>query len=143
MDVIKDLKYDGYCKKSSALIGVFAAARILTSLCGAGLPFAARCFGALIGELSACAMITLYFDMSAHALSAALPEKKRRLYVLTGALSAAMKLYFILDPLAPCGENAMFVKFAALFLDAFLSRAYLAYSAYSAYSARLSESVPP
>lgn len=122
MDIIKRLEFDVYCQKTAAVIGIFAAVRILTSLCGAGLPFAARCFGALIGELSACAMITLYFDMSAHALSAAMLEKKSRLNALIGTLSAALKLCFVLDPLTPCGENALFVKFAALFLDAFLSR---------------------
>lgn len=123
MDVIKRLEFDGYCKKTAALIGIFAAVRVLTALCGDGLPFAARCFGALIGELSACAMITLYFDMSAHALSTAMPEKSpSRLYALTGALSAAVKLCFVIDPLSPCNENALIVKFAALLLDVFLSR---------------------
>lgn len=125
MDVIKRLEFDGYCKKTAALIGIFAAVRILTSLCGEGLPFAARCFGALIGELSACAMITLYFAMAAHAFSEAMPEKDpSRLYALTGALSAALKLCFVIDPLSPCNENALFVKFAALLLDAFLIRLY-------------------
>lgn len=123
MDVIKRLEFDKYCKRTAVLIGIFAAVRILTALCGEGLPFAARCFGALIGELSACAMITLYFDISAHTLSAAMPEKSpSRLYALTGALSAASKFCFVIDPLSPCNENALFVKFAALFLDAFLSR---------------------
>lgn len=126
MDVIKNLEFDGYCKRSAALIGVFSAVRILTSLFGAGLPFAARCFGALIGELSACVMITLYFKTLKHALSAAAPEKNSRLNVPTEALAAAMKLYFVLDPLTPCNENALFVKFTALFIDAFLSRVYSA-----------------
>ncbi len=125
MDVIKRLEFDGYCKKSAAMIGVFAAVLIFTSLDGDGLPFAARCFGALLGELSACAMLTLYFDTLAHALSAAVPDQNpSRLYALTGALSAAMKLYFVLDPLSLCNENALFVKFAALTLDAFLQRLY-------------------
>lgn len=75
MDVINRLEFDGFCKKTAAIIGIFAAVRILTSLVGDGLPFAARCFSALIGELSACIMITLYFYMLVHLLSAAMPEK--------------------------------------------------------------------
>jgi len=127
MDVIKRLEFDGYCKKSAAMIGVFAAVLIFTSIGGDGLPFAARCFGALAGELSVCAMLTLYFDMLSHALSAVMPDKSTsRTYALTGALSTAMKLYFVLDPLSPCSENALFVKFAALTLDAFLQRLYAA-----------------
>lgn len=123
MDIIKKLEFDGYCKKKAALIGIFAAVRIFTSLGGGDLPFSARCFGGLIGELSACAMLTLYFDMSAHALSAVIPEKyASRLYAFTEALSAAMKLYFVLDPLLICNENALFVKFSALTLDTFFSR---------------------
>lgn len=122
MDVINKLEFDVYCKKTAALIGIFAAVRILTSMCGDGLPFAARCFGALVGELSACVMISLYFRMLTHAFSAAAPEKSSRSVTLCGALSAALKLYFVLDPLTPHDENALFVKFAALFLDAFLSR---------------------
>ena len=125
MDVIENLEFDGYCKRTTALIGIFAALRILTSLLGEGLPFAARCFGALVGELSACAMITLYFNMTAHAFSEAMPEKgASRLYAFTEAISAVLKFCFVIEPLFPYNENALFVKFTALALDAFLSRLY-------------------
>ncbi len=124
MDLINRLEFDVHCQKTAALIGIFAAVRILTSMCGDGLPFAARCFGALVGELSACIMISLYFCILTHAFSSAAPEKSSRSVAVCGALSAALKLYFVLDPLTPHDENALFVKFAALFIDAFLSRLY-------------------
>lgn len=129
MNIIKNISFDGFCGRTSAMIGAFAAVLIGVSLAdGSAIPFAARCLGVFAWGLCACAMLSLYFDMLGYALSAAFSGKARRIFCLTDAAAWALKLLFVLAPFSPVDENALFLRFAALTVDAFLSRAHLLYT---------------
>lgn len=128
MDTIENITFDGFCKRTAALICAFLAALIAISLAdGSELPFAARCFGVFGWGVCACAMLTLYFDMAGYALSAAGGNARRILYTADTA-ALALKLLFVLEPFSPLDGNALFLRFAALTVDAFFSRAHLIYT---------------
>lgn len=129
MDIIKNITFDGFCKRTAAAIGAFAAVLIWISLAdGSALPFAARCFGVFGWGVCACAMLSLYFDMLGYALSAAVGGNVRRIFCVTDAAALALKLLFVLEPFSPADGNLLFLRFAALTADAFLSRAHMLYT---------------
>lgn len=128
MDIIKNITFDGFCKRTAAAIGAFAAVLIGISLAdGSALPFAARCFGVFGWGVCACAMLSLYFDMLGYALSAA-GGNTRRIFCVTDTAAWALKLLFVLEPFSLFDENTLFLRFAALTADAFLSRAHMLYT---------------
>ena len=127
MDIIKNINFDGFCKRTTAAIGAFAAALVVISLAdGSALPFAARCFGVFGWGVCACAMLSLYADMLGYALTAA--GGNARLFCVTDAAALALKLLFVLEPFSLADENVLFLRFAALTADAFLSRAHMLYT---------------
>lgn len=129
MDIIKNINFDSFCRRTAAAIVVFAAVLIGISLAdGSVLPFAARCFGVFGWGVCACAMLSLYFDMLGYALSAAVGGNVRRIFCVTDAATLALKLLFVLDPFSPADSNLLFLRFAALTADAFLSRAHMLYT---------------
>ncbi|MBD5383852.1 MAG: hypothetical protein HDR72_02485 [Ruminococcaceae bacterium] len=128
MNIIKTITFDGFCKRTTAAIGAFAAVLIGISIAdGSALPFAARCFGVFGWGVCACAMLSLYFDMLGYALSAA-GGNARRIFCVTDAAALALKLTFVLEPFSPADGNLLFLRFAALTADAFLSRAHMWYT---------------
>lgn len=128
MDIIKNITFDGFCKRTAAAIGAFAAVLIvISSADGSALLFAARCFGVFGWGVCACAMLSLYFDMLGYALSA-VGGNARRIFCVTDTAALALKLLFVLEPFSLFDENMLFLRFAALTADAFLSRAHLLYT---------------
>ncbi len=129
MDIIKNINFDGFCKRTAALIFAFSAALIAISFAdGSAMPFAARCFGIFVWGVCACAMLSLYFDMAGYALSAAVGGNARRILCAADSAALALKLLFVLEPFSPFDGDALFMRFAALTVDAFLSRAHLTYT---------------
>lgn len=129
MDIINNIEFDGFCKRTIAEISAFAAALIGISLTdGSALPFAARCFGVFLWGVCACAMLSLYSDMLGYALSAAINGNARRIFFITDAAALSLKLLFVLDPFSSADGNSLFLRFAALTADAFLSRAHMLYT---------------
>ena len=102
MGILKKLKFDSVCKKASAAMGVCVAALILCGL------FRDSFTAAVIGDIAACAVISLYactFDYAAYnALSTEAGSYGefvlRSGHIFCGSCAAAQaaKLFFLLLP---------------------------------------------
>lgn len=126
MEIFGEMRFDGFCARISAAIGGYAAALIGISLAdSSAMPYAAGCAGVFVWGLCACGMLTLYFDMLAYSAAAAFKEWVRPIFSLADSAALALKLLFVLAPFSPPNEDELFLRFAALVADVFLSRRHL------------------
>lgn len=126
MEIFGEMRFDGSCVRTLAAIGGFAAAIIGISLAdGSAMPYAAECAGVLVWGLCACGMLTLYFNMLAYSAAMAFKEWICPIFSLADSAALALKLLFVLAPFSLPNEDELFLRFAALTIDVFLSRRHL------------------
>lgn len=123
MNIIKKLEFDEFCKKNTVIIALLAAVLLLSHLAGRGAGLAPAEF---TGALAACGMLTLYFDMAAHAFrKAVLPDHAAktadRILLFSDMAAEILKLIYILTPFT---VNALPLRLVVLTVDAALSRIY-------------------
>lgn len=129
MDIFAEMRFDGFCVRTLAAMGALAAALVCVSLSdGGAIPYAARCAGVFVWGLCACGLMSLYFDMLAYSAAAVFYEWSSVLFAAADSAALAFKLLFVLAPFALPDEDELFLRFAALTADAFLSRAHLRYT---------------
>lgn len=131
MNIIKKLEFDGICKKNTVVIALLAAVLLLSHLVWGTAGLAPAEF---TGALAACGMLTLYFDMAAHAFrKAALPDysakTEDKIFLFSDMAAEMLKLIYILTPFT---ENGLPLRLAVLVTDAALSRIYRLVSAKAA-----------
>lgn len=126
MEFVEEIRFDGHCKRLLFGIGVTAAVLAAVSLAdGAAFPYAARCAGVFVWGLCACGMLTLYFNLLAYSAAGAFGEWRCVIFSLADSVALALKLLFVLAPFSLPNEDELFLRFAALTADVFLSRRHL------------------
>lgn len=121
MNIIKKLEFDDFCKKNTVIIALLAAVLVLSHLVWRTAGLAPAEF---TGALAACGMLTLYFDIAAHAFcQAASAERavKARILLFMDTAAEILKLIYILTPFT---VNALPLRLVVLTADAALSRIY-------------------
>lgn len=137
MQLLKKLTFDSACVRTSAVIFLLAWILVLSALVNVtARGISPLLSGAVIfaADLSACAMLTLYFSMTARSLSNALlteeggtraaPSKRNRIYYVTDLLACVLKMVFILSPFFASESGTYLPHTAALITDAVVSRLY-------------------
>lgn len=123
MDIFGELRFDARCKRLMYEIGALAITLALLSLLNSAvMPYSARCAGMLMRELCACGMLTLYFALLAYSAAGAFGDRTSVIFSLADSAALALKLLLVLAPFSPPNEDELFLRFAALTADAFLSR---------------------
>lgn len=132
-EIFGEMRFDGHCKRQ--LLGIGALAAVLAAVSavsaaassadGSAVPYSARCAGMFVREMCACGMLTLYFGLLAYSAAGAFGEWSRAIFSFADSAALALKLMLVLAPFSPPCEDELFLRFAALTADAFLSRRHL------------------
>lgn len=125
INMINNIKPDAFCKRTIAIMGVLAAVIVTISMTdGAALPTAMLYFGFFVWGISACALLTLYFDMLGYILATA-GLNARLTFCIVDAAALFLKLLIVPRAFSFTDKNALFLLFAAFSADVFLSRAHM------------------
>ncbi len=128
INMINNIKPDGFCKRTTAIMGIFAAVIVAISLTDSSvLPIAAQYFGFFAWGIAACALLSLYFDMLGH-IFAATGLNARLMFCIADAAALFLKLLIVPQAFSFADDNALFLLFAVFAADAFLSRAYMLFT---------------
>lgn len=116
------IEFDKSCKKTTVIIAGLLCALIALAFADRAELFPWLKFLVIfVGDLCACAVITLYFGMAAHAF---FPKRERsRLigFLVAGALGEILKLIFLLLPIVIYGGTTPLPQLLALITDIVLS----------------------
>lgn len=127
MRILRDLEFDKACGRSAAAM-LFCVAVLV--VCGSvrDLGGSAGIFASWAGDIAACAVISLYECTFAYSAANAVSknvggyaefvQKSGRVFFVTGAVSRAVKLFFLL---LPCAGGSEFVGGMVLIIDAAIS----------------------
>lgn len=128
MNIINNIKLDAFSKRTIAAMGIFAAVIVMIFLTdGSAIPSAMRHFCFFIWGISACAVLSLYFDMLGYIFAAA-GGNERLIFCIADAAALFLKLLILPRAFPFTDENALFLLFAAFAADVVLSRSHLLYT---------------
>ncbi len=127
MRILKDLEFDKVCGRTAAAM-LFCAAVLI--VCGTvrDMGGTAEIFASAAGDIAACAVISMYECTFAYAAANAVSRnvgdyaefvwKSGRVFIVSGAVSRTVKLFFLM---LPCSGGSEFVGGAVLIIDASVS----------------------
>ena len=126
MNRLQNIEFDEECKKTTAVIAGLLC--VLTALAFADRAVSYPLLRFLVifaGDLSACAVITLYCGMAVRAFSPERGEARLKATLIADTTGAVLKLIFLLLPIVIYGCVMSMPQLLALIADAALSRLYL------------------
>ncbi len=127
MSILRYLEFDKVCGRTAAAM-LFCV--VVLIVCGAvrDLGGSAGIFAEAAGDIAACAVISLYECTFSYAAANAVSKnvgdyaefvrKSGRVFIVSGAVSRTVKLFFLM---LPCSGGLEFVGGAVLIIDAMVS----------------------